>query len=309
MVMEREKILIINSDPKVCETLSGWLSQQYEVVVSGSLDEALQVIAHQSFNVVLTEVDNPEIKGIEVLTKLKELDSDTSVIVATTYESITLAIEAMKKGAYNYVTKPFNLDELTLAVKHAVERQKLSQEAKQKKIYQELALLDPLTRVYNRRYLEEILTREIDRSMRYEQKFSVLMIDVDNFKQCNDSYGHPFGDRVLKTIADVLCLRSRTTDFVSRYGGEEFMVVSPHTDKEGASVLAANLVNLIAKHEFQTEGNTTVSVTISVGVATFKDDAFSKEELLELSDKALYQAKKLGKNRVCLLGGIPKAAA
>ncbi|MBN2482887.1 MAG: diguanylate cyclase [Candidatus Omnitrophica bacterium] len=301
--MEKQKILIVNSDQNTAYTLAGWLDKEYEVVIARTIEEALAVFAQKSFNVVITEVDNPEIKGIEVLTKLKELDSETSVIVAATYGSMALAIEAMKKGADNYITKPFNLDELTLAVQHAIERQKLVQEAKQKKIYQEMALLDPLTQVYNRRYLEEILDREIDRSMRYEQKFSTLMIDVDDFKKCNDTYGHPFGDKVLRDLANILCLRSRNTDFVARYGGEEFIIIAPHTDKEGASVLAANLVNLIATSEFCTEDDAPVAITVSIGIATFREDAFDKQELLGLSDKALYQAKKLGKNRVCLLGG------
>jgi two-component system cell cycle response regulator len=237
-----------------------------------------------------------------VLRKFKEVKSNIPIIVVTTYSSVSLAVEAMKEGAYDYITKPFNLDELRLVVLHALERQKLLEEVKEKNIYQELALIDGLTHIYNRRYFDELLRREVDRAMRYPQKFSLLMIDIDDFKKYNDTYGHLAGDRVLKGIASILFHRTRSTDFVARFGGEEFVLIAPHTDKKGASVLAARIADLVAKENFVLTDSTVTNVTVSIGVATFGDDATTKEELIQSADKALYQAKRLGKNRVCLFG-------
>lgn len=300
--MEKEKILIVDSDEYVRKILSDSLSKDCDVFTSESFTQALEMFRESPFNIVVTELDTPEIKGIEVLRKFKELKSDITVVVITTYKSIPSAVEAMKVGAYDYITKPFNVDELKLVILHALERQKLIEEAKEKEIYQELALLDGLTRIYNRRYFEEILRREGDRAIRYPQKFSLLIIDIDDFKKYNDTYGHLAGDKVLKEIANILFYGSRKTDFASRYGGEEFAIIAPHTDKEGASVLAARMMDLVSKKDFILDDSTITKVTISIGVATFADDASTKGGLVETADKALYQAKKLGKNRVCLFG-------
>lgn len=300
--MERDKILIVDGDEYVRKTLYECLSKDCDVFTSGTFKQALEMFREARFNIVVTELDTPDAKGIEVLRKFKELKSDVTLIVITTYRSIPSAVEAMKIGAYDYITKPFNLDELKLVVFHALERQKLLEEAKEKEIYQELALLDELTRIYNRRYFEEILRREINRATRYPQKFSLLMIDIDNFKECNDIYGHLAGDKILKYIANILCFKTRKTDFVSRYGGEEFTVVAPHTDKKSASVIAARLVDFISKEDYILAEGAKARVTVSIGVATFPDDAILRDELIIIADKALYQAKKMGKNRVCLFG-------
>ncbi|OGX00582.1 MAG: hypothetical protein A2062_03390 [Omnitrophica WOR_2 bacterium GWA2_44_7] len=127
-----------------------------------------------------------------------------------------------------------------------------------------------------------------------------MMIDVDDFKKYNDTYGHVGGDKVLKDMASAVLYRIRSTDYVARYGGEEFAVIAPQTDKEGASVLAARLIDLIASKEFLLDNAEKTKISISAGVATFNEDAQTKEELVKRADEALYQAKKLGKNRVCL---------
>jgi diguanylate cyclase (GGDEF)-like protein len=219
-----------------------------------------------------------------------------------THNSVPQAVEAMKAGAYDYITTPFNTDELGMVILHALERKKLQEEVKDKHIYQEMAVTDSLTGLYNRRYFDELLIREEARAKRYPQQFSLLMIDIDDFKKFNDTYGHPSGDNILKTMGRILLGRIRNTDYVARYGGEEFCIIAPHTGKKNASVFAARLADIVAKEQFTLSDAVKASVTVSIGVANFNDDAQTKEELLQKSDDALYQAKKLGKNRVCLFG-------
>lgn len=300
--MEKEKILIINGDEYVRNTLVDCLSKDYSVTTSPTFSQALKITKDKTFHVVITELETPEEKSIEVVRKFKELESNMTVIVVTTYDSVPLAVEAMKEGVYDYITKPFNFDELKLTIAHAIERQKLMAEVKEKHIYQELALLDGLTKIYNRRYFDELLGREVNRAIRYPQKFSLLMIDIDDFKKHNDAFGHLSGDHALKEIAQIIFNKARTTDFVARYGGEEFVVITPHTDKKSASVLAARILTLVNTHEFVLKNPSKNKMTVSIGIATFSDDAKTKEELIERADQALYQAKKLGKNRVCLFG-------
>jgi diguanylate cyclase (GGDEF)-like protein len=147
------------------------------------------------------------------------------------------------------------------------------------------------------------------------------MIDVDDFKKYNDTYGHPAGDEILKKLGQVFLKRSRATDFVARFGGEEFAVIAPHTDKKNASILAGRLVDMVLREEFNfipthqncaskaaekagrdLEKKDITKVTVSIGLATFQDDANTGDDLLKCADVALYQAKTLGKNRICLFG-------
>ena len=302
--MDKEKILIVNGDKYVRQKLAECLNEQYTVCTSGSFKEALKVYKDEKFYTVLTEIHTGEAQGIEMISKLQEVKSDIPIIVVTTHDSVPLAVEAMKAGAYDYITKPFNFDELKLVVLHALERKKLQEEASQKRIYQELALVDGLTQIYNRRYFDEVLRGESERARRYPQQFSLLMVDIDDFKRYNDAFGHPAGDEALKKIARLLLKKSRATDFVARYGGEEFAVITPHSGKKSASVLGIRLVGLVNKEKFPA-GATDAAVTISVGIASFNEDTADKEELVKMADNALYQAKKLGKNRVCLFGSHP----
>ena len=300
--MEKERILIIDGDEKVHNELLKSLGKEYKVDTAITLKDAQKLIKDQTYDIVIAELDIPEMQGVEVLRKLKESESETPIIVVTTYKSVSLAVQAMKIGAYDYITKPFNLDELRLAVTHALERQKLVTEVKEKRMYQELAIMDGLTQVYNRRYFDELLSRETERAIRYPQKFSLIMLDVDDFKKCNDTYGHLGGDKVLQGIAKTIFSKMRNTDYLARYGGEEFAVISPQTGKKGASILAGRIIALIADQQFLVEDNTKINVTVSAGVATFNEDAKTKEDLIRRTDEALYQAKKLGKNRFCMLG-------
>ncbi len=300
--MEKEKILIVNGDAYVRETLVECLKNDYNVFTSPTFKKALQLFKDEHINTVVTELNTDETEGIEVITKFQSLKSDVPIIVVTTHNSVPMAVDAMKAGAYDYITRPFNTDELGMVIMHALERKKLQEEAKDKKLYQEMAITDSLTGLYNRRYFDELLLREEARARRYPQHFSLLMIDIDDFKKINDTYGHPAGDSVLRLVGQILLRRIRNTDYVARYGGEEFCVIAPHTNKKNASVFAARIMDIIAKEEFPLNQTDKTRVTVSIGVANFSDDAQTKEDLLKKADDVLYQAKKMGKNRVCLFG-------
>lgn len=163
----------------------------------------------------------------------------------------------------------------------------------------ELSIHDELTSIYNRRFMRSRLDMEWSRSRRFDQPLSLLMMDIDNFKQLNDTYGHPFGDGVLKKIAKILLRSVRRVDTVARYGGEEFLVLLPKTAKQKAVEVAEKLRRAIERQLFATaDGDKQVPVTLSIGVATFPVDATTKEQLIDLADQALYQAKSRGRNRV-----------
>lgn len=165
---------------------------------------------------------------------------------------------------------------------------------------EEQATRDALTGLYNRGHFFALLEREIEKYHRYGQQSSLLLFDIDFFKRVNDTYGHRTGDQVLRTLAQTLQNRWRRTDILARYGGEEFVILLPHTPKEGAAKAAERLRNVVASLRFEGPGGEPFSVTVSVGVAHCPCDATTPETLLEAADQALYQAKRSGRNRICL---------
>jgi two-component system, cell cycle response regulator len=163
---------------------------------------------------------------------------------------------------------------------------------------EELATTDPLTRVLNRRALAERLGVEMDRARRFSAQLSVLLVDVDYFKQVNDSAGHLAGDEVLRQIAGLLAEAVRSVDIVARYGGEEFVLILPETGPEGAKVFGERVCDRIAAHEFEALGRN-IRLTVSVGLATFPTpQTASADDFLARADEALYRAKAEGRNQV-----------
>jgi diguanylate cyclase (GGDEF)-like protein len=162
-----------------------------------------------------------------------------------------------------------------------------------------LTTVDGLTQIFNRRYFEETLEREISRCRRYERALSLVMLDIDFFKKINDTYGHLAGDAVLKEAASVVRARSRREDVLARYGGEEFGLILPEIDAKGAAVMAEKARKLIEKHPFVFDGEK-ISVTVSAGVSTLERKKDDPAELVRRADEKLYEAKASGRNRVCL---------
>lgn len=163
-----------------------------------------------------------------------------------------------------------------------------------------LATTDALTGLVNRGYMAIQFQKEFDRSRRYERPLSLLMIDLDNFKKVNDTYGHQIGDQTLESVARILSSRSRIHDICARYGGEEFAVLLPETDLAGAKVIADRLRKAIEGHEFITRGPR-IRCTVSIGVADLAGHSRgTMEEMIAAADKALLRAKSEGKNRLCV---------
>jgi len=153
------------------------------------------------------------------------------------------------------------------------------------------ALLDELTGLYNRRYFNDAISREVERFKRFGQRFSLIMLDVDHFKRFNDNYGHLAGDDALKNVASVLQNTARSFDHVVRYGGEEFALILPHTDCEQAIAAAERMRLAVAGNPVKVNGQEVV-VTVSLGAATFPEDAINARDLVGRADEALYEAKR-----------------
>lgn len=161
-----------------------------------------------------------------------------------------------------------------------------------------LATIDGLTELYNHRYFQDTLRKQIDIARRYNQPFSLIIVDIDFFKKFNDTYGHQAGDAVLRQVAQTLKKNSRTTDYVCRYGGEEMSIILPNTGAEEALNNANRICKAVAEKPFHLTPVDTANVTISLGIATFPDNAQTPQDLIEWADKGLYYAKEHGRNQV-----------
>ena len=176
------------------------------------------------------------------------------------------------------------------------------------RVYQEMekvSLTDPLTGLYNRRYFDNYLQTEISRARRFSHPISLVMLDVDNFKNYNDKLGHLNGDHLLKNIATLLTGSVRQSDIVTRYGGEEFCIILPEISENGAHRFSERLRDTVFSHPFKKrEIQPNGHISISLGTATYPTDAQISTELVEKADRAMYDAKKNGKNRVAVYGDL-----
>ena len=161
----------------------------------------------------------------------------------------------------------------------------------------ELSVKDELTGINNRRHFQQMLQIEWKRAVRFQRKLSLTMIDVDHFKEYNDTFGHLQGDLALKTLGNILKKNLREVDTVARFGGEEFVLLLPDTDKHGAIAVAEKVRMLVQQSNFVTDKNEdTRLVTISAGIATYPDDVAEMDDLIDRADIALYRAKEKGRN-------------
>jgi diguanylate cyclase (GGDEF)-like protein len=196
--------------------------------------------------------------------------------------------------------KPFTADELRFLEAVANQTALALERVKLIAFLENLSITDALTGIANRRHFEWRLSEEIERARRYKYPLSALMLDLDHFKQVNDNYGHQIGDIVLQQVAQRLRRILRRTDFLARYGGEEFIVLAPQTPADRALILAERLRQVIAESPIPVADNLQIHITISIGVAVFPNHAQNESELVRAADAALYKAKQMGRNRVCM---------
>jgi len=298
------RLLIVDDEEIMREFLREVLTDEgYVIDLASSGREAVDKMRGHTYDIVITDVVMPGLDGLGVVSAAKELPYEVAVIVMTGYASMETAVESMKLGATDYITKPFNIDQIRIIVKNALEARALKRRAAEGEFYKELSRKDGLTELYNHRFFHQLLDTEVSRAERYNRVVSLLMIDIDDFKSYNDSHGHPSGDLVLRRLARLLKRSSRNCDFVARYGGEEFAVIAPEVSAESARRMAERIRSLIDESDF--EGEETMSggrLTISIGLATYPIQADSKSALLENADRALYRAKGNGKNQVVVWG-------
>lgn len=290
-------ILIVDDTIKNLQLLGTVLKEEnYRIAIANNGNQAVLIASKALPDLILLDVMMPGLNGYETCKKLKEIESTKNIpiIFLTAKSEIEDIIVGFKAGAVDYITKPFNVYELKARVKTHIElkiSKDLLEESNRK--LEKLSITDGLTGLYNHRYIVDLTARFIEEAKRYDHTLSIAMIDIDNFKRINDSYGHPFGDEVLIKLANTFEENIRKTDATGRYGGEEFLIVLKHTDISGA-------VEVIERIRYSIENlNWTykdLKITVSAGVYQKNDEDASS--LILKADHLLLKAKKNGKNRI-----------
>lgn len=316
--------LVVDDDESVCGVVSAILEEEgFSVVTANSGEEALSLFMDYVFDIVFTDIQMDGMNGFELMEKIRELDSTVKIIVMTGYSSYDAVLQSLKKGAYDYLEKPLEdhariattalkaFEYVNLARDNEILLSKLkashsrlaaanSRLIELNKQLKTLAVTDSLTGMYNRRYVDLALKRELDRYHRFKEPFAVIMLDIDNFKAFNDTYGHDGGDYALKAVADLISNMTRSFDVAGRYGGEEFIMLLANTEVEKAMEIADRLRASVESIALKI-GRQDVSLTISAGVTGLDghEPAIRLNDLLKNADTALYKAKQAGRNLIC----------
>jgi len=273
------------------------LSDDFDIVLAKNASQAFQRLnGEQIIDLVLLDIMLPDMDGYEILKKMKNTEEqmDIPVIFITVLDSTEDEEKAFQLGAVDFITKPFHPSIVKLRVKNQIKL------IEQKQMLEEKAGIDGLTGIYNRRSFDTIYDKEWQKTTRYSEPLSLIMIDVDFFKNYNDFYGHGAGDAVLKEISKELKKQlNRPEDMVARYGGEEFVVVLPRTEKKWAMKKAEEIRKAVEDLAIQHEKSDCAEVvTISLGGVTHEKTDNNPEVFLKQSDEMLYKAKSGGRNRV-----------
>ncbi len=274
--------------------------EDYEIYWARNGAEAKALFLQHDPSIVISDWEMPDLTGIELCAEIRrQQNSFTYVILLTSNVAKEQVVTGLKAGADDYLTKPFHAGELLARVAVGRRFATLYGEIEAKnQLLRELARTDVLTGLANRRALEEWAPRQLSGAARHGFPLWIVLADLDHFKAINDNYGHEAGDVVLKRFADILKANTRSSNFCGRLGGEEFVAVLSHIDRQGVCTAIERLRKQVEEASFSV-GRTNTRITASFGVAGFKgNNAPPFPDLLRLADGALYAAKRGGRNRV-----------
>jgi len=301
MTAKKNSVLIVDDEKSNIIALTHILSTEYTIYFAKNGTDAIELAGKFLPDVILLDILMPDMDGYEVISMLKKENktNEIPVIFVTGLTGVEEEEKGLSLGAVDYISKPFSSAIVKLRIRSQV------QMLNQIRLIKYLSMMDQLTDLPNRRNFDSRLRTEWEHAIRNGMFISLLMIDVDFFKNYNDRYGHQQGDIALKAVANIFKQTlKRSVDFVARWGGEEFAILLPNTNLSGALGIAeiirakAEDANILCKESGKTK------LTLSIGVNTIKPDhGSSLDGFISGADKALYNAKESGRNKVCSWSG------
>lgn len=296
------RILLVEDRPNARERLREVLSNFHSVETETDPHQALLRVGEEQFDAVLVSLDLAEHDGLRLCSQLRSLERtrDLSVLLMAEAEDRSRILRGLEIGAHDFLLRPIDRNELLARVRTQVRRKRFTDRLRESvQSSMEMAVMDQLTGLYNRRFLDNRLTTMFNESALRARSLSALVLDIDRFKSVNDTWGHDAGDDVLREFADRVRACTRGIDVVARLGGEEVAVVLPDTTLDAAYAVAERIRERVEAEPFPIQNHTRgISVTVSIGVASRRAGDTSPAEIVKRADDALYRAKAAGRNRV-----------
>ena len=324
-------LLVVDDEPYILSTLAALLNADFEVLTADSAEAAQEFFKSREIDLILSDQKMPRMSGVQLLEWVRENYPKTVRLLMTGFAELEEAVEAINRGqVFRYLFKPWRPQELMETLQGAAKtfilersHEQLLEELRQlnlelekrvaqrtkeledamheleqkNKMLEKLALTDPLTNLPNRRAMDRLAERELRRRDRYPGSLALALIDVDHFKEINARYLLPGGDKVLVDLAKALTSSLRTVDFLGRIGGEEFLVIAPETNMEGAKALGERIRTAVERTEFSYKGEI-IPVRVSIGFAVAGDGVNADyEQMKHLAAAALSEAKTTGRNK------------
>jgi two-component system cell cycle response regulator len=307
-----DRVLIAEDDAMFRRILRSWLeSWGYEVTVAEDGAEAWQILQEiRAPHLLILDWIMPQLNGIDLCRLVRERDSSPYqyILLVTAKDDKQDLVRGLDAGADDYLSKPFDKDELRARLRTG--RRILTLQNEQFEAREALRLQathDGLTGIWNRIAILDLLHREFELAGRSTTTLGIIMLDLDHFKSINDTYGHHAGDEVLIEAARRMQQAVRSYDLIGRYGGEEFLVVSPNCDFEQIQMCAERIRSMMAEAPVLVDGSK-IDITVSAGVATLAPGLTTERDALAAADLALYRAKSAGRNQVASLDGETRSS-
>jgi two-component system cell cycle response regulator len=302
-IQPQSNVLVVDTITSSAERISTALKGGHKTVHVSDPHLAVEAAAEaaETFELIIINLEQDKFDGLRLCSQFRSFEAtrQTPILILVDPGDQPVLLRALDMGVNDYLLRPIDKQELLARVNTQVRRWRYTEQLRSSvKASIELAIMDSLTGLYNRRYLETHLSNLIEHFINRGKNLTVLAIDVDFFKAVNDTHGHDVGDKVLQELAARIRLCTRSIDLCCRIGGEEFILVLPSTDLTAADPIAERLRKLVAGKPFAANAGPGVPVTISIGLAALGDATDTLEKLLKRADEALYRAKREGRNRV-----------
>jgi two-component system cell cycle response regulator len=295
------RILVVDDRDRSSRRIREALSSRFEVEITADPADAIALMAGRDFDLLIVSLSLRAGDGLRLCSQIKAQDRGRQMpmLLITDADETPRLMQALEIGVNDYIIRPIDSNELRARVRTQLRRKLYAERLRgMVSTAMEQAITDPLTGLYNRRYLEVHLKSLVARAVADAKPICVLLFDIDHFKGINDTYGHDAGDDVLRDFSERLRRGVRGIDLVARYGGEEFVLIMPETDASFAATVAERLRSDVEKVLFTTRSGASFPVTVSIGLAEWRGAADTSEALIKRADQALYAAKRAGRNRV-----------
>ena len=298
---EEARILVVDDNGPSSQRLAGWLKELHEPVIAKDPQEAVALLGEADFDVLIVSLSLNDADGLRLCSQARAIERarHLPILVISEPGNEARLLRALDLGVNDYIMRPVDPNELLARVRTQVKRKRYSDHLRNRLEESiEAAMIDPLTALHNRRYLESHLATLVADALGSDRDLSLLLADIDHFKRVNDTYGHDIGDVVLKEFSTRLRRDTRGIDLACRYGGEEFIVIMPDTNMARAYQVGERLRASIADEPFAIGQGQSIELTASVGIATVECSDDTPETVFRRADNALFAAKRRGRNRV-----------